>query len=67
MRSILRLAAVIYLLTIPAGAYVYFMEPSSEYTSKSGAAIVVALTIAGLLLCAIPEKRHPENTSRTSE
>lgn len=67
MRSVLRLAAVIYLLTVPAGAYVYFMEPGSEYTSKSGAAIVAALTILGIVLCAIPEKRHPENTGRTNE
>jgi hypothetical protein len=43
------------------------MEPGSEYTSKSGAAIVAALTIVGIVLCAIPEKRHPENTGRTNE
>ncbi len=63
-RTAFQMVALIYLLTVPAGAYVYFMEPNSEYTSKTGAVVVIVLTIVGFVLCAIPEHK-PSVTSES--
>ena len=65
-RTALKMTALIYLLTVPAGSYIYFMEPNSEYTSKMGGAVVIVLTILGIVLCAIPDRRRSETSELPS-
>lgn len=60
IRTVCQMALVIYLLTVPAGAYVFLSVPGSGYPSKMGGLVVVALALVGLVLIPIVERKRTE-------
>ena len=66
-RTFGQMALVVYLLTVPAGAYVFLAKPSSAYPSKMGGLVVVALMLVGLALILVVERKTTGAADSTSK
>ena len=56
-RTVCQMALLAYLLTVPAGAYVFLAKHGSAYPSKMGGLVVVVLLLVGLVLIPVVERK----------
>lgn len=65
-RVIAHLGSLIYLLTVPAGAYVYLSQETG-YPTKAGGALIGILALIGIVLVVIAVRAENGRMSPTNQ